>query len=312
MIEASRIYLLRTARLELLVAIAGVAVLGGVELWTGLQVAGVDIDPGCLLQVARTCDPTLVAQYSSAFANSSLIQAGGLGLAVAVSALLGTVAIASELESGTVQTAWSLDRRRARWFRSRIFAFGGAVVALLLVLALASHWFEGLRRPMFDPGASFQAYRFRGPALVGVALATFGVASLVGAALGRTLPSLVVALGIGLGLVGLGHLVIFPNLAEPVPLLSDAPDTPDAVVASRYLDASGSYLTLDMVKARSPYDTAKQEFWDWASTTFREVAAGYEGRSYWTIALRELAVWTVVTAVLLVTTWGLVRRRRPT
>lgn len=312
MIEAARIYLLRTARLELLVAVGAVAALVAIQLWMALQVVGISIDPNCILQVSAGCDPNLVVQYSSAFVNGDLILAAGLGLAVTVGALFGTLAVGSEIESGTIQTAWWLDRRRSRWFWARILAFGAVAAGLILVLAVASQWFQALRRPMFDPGASFDFYRFRGPALLGAGLATFGVASLLGAAVGRTLPSLVIAVAVGLGLVGVGHVVVFPNLDETVPLLTDASATPDAIFASRYLDASGSYLTLDMVKARSPYDTSKQDFWDWASTTFREVAAGYEGRTYWTVALRELALWVGVTMVLLAASWAIVRRRRPT
>ncbi|GIW20370.1 MAG: hypothetical protein KatS3mg065_0666 [Chloroflexota bacterium] len=244
--------------------------------------------------------------------NGPIIQAAGLGVAVGVGTLLGTMAVASELESGTVQTAWWLDPKRSRWLRSRLVAFGTATLVLLLVLAATSHWFEALRRPMFDPGASFQAYRFRGPALLGAGLAAFAVGSFVGAVVGRTLPSMVIAVVVALGLLGVSHAVVFPNLAEIVPLLSSAADTPDAIVASRYLDASGSVLTLDMVKARSPFDTSKQDFWDWASTTFREVAAGYEGRSYWTVALREFALWLATAAALIGATWSVVRRRRPT
>jgi hypothetical protein len=312
MIEAARIYVLRTARLELLLAAVAVGALTATQAWTALQVVGIALDPGCLLQVTEACDPNLVVQYGSAFVNSPIIQAAGLGIAVGVGALLGTMAVGSELESGTVQTAWWLDPHRSRWLRSRLVAFGTATLVLLLVLAVTSHWFEALRRPMFDPGASFQAYRFRGPALLGAGLAAFGVGSLVGAVVGRTLPSMVVAVVVALGLVAVSHAVVFPNLAEAVVLRSSAIDSPDAIVTSRYLDASGSVLTLDMVKARSPFDTSKQDFWDWASATFREVGAGYEGRSYWTVAVREFTLWIATCAGLIGATWTVVRRRRPT
>ncbi|GIW20369.1 MAG: hypothetical protein KatS3mg065_0665 [Chloroflexota bacterium] len=46
MIEAAKIYVFRTARLELLLAVVAVGALTAAQAWTALQVVGVALDPG--------------------------------------------------------------------------------------------------------------------------------------------------------------------------------------------------------------------------------------------------------------------------
>lgn len=314
MIVAARLYLLGTARFEIAMAFAATVAVVAAQLVIGLQVSSLTVDPSCLLIVAETCDFETVARRQAALADSTALQIVGLGIAVAIAALLGTSAIATEIESGTVQTAWWLDRQRRRWFVARVLAFGGLTVVLLIVLAVASHWFQSIRQPFFDPGAAFDSYRFRGPALLAAGLGAFGASVLLGALIGRTLPVVILAVGLSLALVGLAHVAVFPNLAERELLVDDPrlPAWPHEILESRYQAPDGTILTLDAARAVSPFAPARQEFWNWLSETFQSVPFGYPGSAYWIVAIRELGIWAALSALMVSAAWFLVSRRRPT
>jgi hypothetical protein len=313
-ITAVRLWLFGTARIEAILAVVATVVLVAWQAFVGLQAAGLVIDPSCLLIVAETCDFEAVVRRRALFADELILELAGLGIAIGIGTLLGTTAIASEIESGTIQTAWWLDRRRSRWFLTRVLALGGLALALALVLAVVSHWFQSVRQPYFDPGASFDSYRFRGAVLLGVGLGAFGVSLFFGSLVGRTLPAIVLAVATTLVLVGLAHVVAFPNLAERVLLDLDprASAWPHQGLETRYEAPDGTILTLDMARAASPVDPAKQEFWDWLSATFRPVPFGYPGSFYWAVALRELGLWVGSSAAFTAAAWLVVRRRRPT
>lgn len=313
MIAAVRLFLFGTARLEAFLALVAALALVAWQGFVGLQASGLTLDPNCILIVAETCDFETVARRQALLADSVTLQLAGLGIVIGIGVLLGTTAIATEIETGTVQTAWWLDPRRSRWFLARVLALGSVVFALVLVLAVVSHWFQSVRQPYFDPGASFDGYRLRGAVLLGTGLGAFAVSLFFGSLVGRTLPAIVLAVATTLGLVGLAHIVVFPNLTERVLLVADprAPASPDEILEERYEAPDGSILTLAAARGASPVDTSKQDFWDWLNTTFRSVPFGYPGSSYWTVALRELTLWVVASLGFAAAAWFVVRRRRP-
>jgi hypothetical protein len=77
----------------------------------------------------------------------------------------------------------------------------------VLVLGLAGGWLGdilmGLRQRGVDPWRNFEGFGVRGPAIAAVALLVFGIAGLVGAAVGRQLPALLISGAvIGFGVYG--------------------------------------------------------------------------------------------------------------
>jgi len=112
-------------------------------------------------------------------------------LPFAVGLLGGVPLVGRDLETRTAQTAWSLSGSRLRWL-------GRQVVPVLVLLgvavafaALAADVLEATRAP-WSSYSKIGDMPLHGPIVVGRALAGFGFGLLLGAAIGRTLPALIV------------------------------------------------------------------------------------------------------------------------
>ncbi len=115
-------------------------------------------------------------------------------LPLLIGMVLGVGVVAPELEAGTAPSAWVLARSRARWLRGRMLPSLVAATAVLALLAVASQILWLAREPYLpNPWLSFDDASLHGPILVAKGLAAYGVALLVGALLGRTLPAVILA-----------------------------------------------------------------------------------------------------------------------
>ncbi len=168
------------------------------ECFRGQILGGEDLAALCLPYQAA------MLAYGDAFgtvANPASI--GTLVAPIVVALVMGIAALAREIEQQTTNFAWSIAPSRATWLRDRLIP----ILIVVLVLGLAGGWLGdmlmGLRLRGVDPWRNFEGLGLRGPAIAAAALLVFGLASLVGAAVGRQLPALLISGAvIGFGVYG--------------------------------------------------------------------------------------------------------------
>lgn len=118
----------------------------------------------------------------------------GWAAPVLVGVMWGAPIVAREIEQHTAPITWSLAVSRSRWLAGRAMPIAVATVLLLGLLGFSSELLTQARMAGDDPG--FLRYDQRGVLLPLRAALAFTVALTVGAILGRTLPSLMVATAI--------------------------------------------------------------------------------------------------------------------
>jgi len=115
--------------------------------------------------------------------------------------LTGVAIVGREVERGTARLAWSLAPSRATWFAGRLLPLLAVVAAVGLLTGLAGDRLSASMIPGTNPWASLADFGSRGVDQAARVVFAFAVAVLVGAALGRALPALLV-----------GTIVIFLGL----------------------------------------------------------------------------------------------------
>lgn len=185
----------RQQRWELILVVAGIGLATGAMFWVGGQVEATrSLRDSCLASVAiqEACNAQ-VAQAWDAFDKGQRLLGLMLIAPFGVGLILGTPLVARELEGGTAPLAWSLSRSRVRWLVGRV-GFAALITFLVLAsLAIASDHLAALMYPERHLGRDFDWYGQRGWLLVARGVGVLAVAVLVGAVLGRTLPTLLVA-----------------------------------------------------------------------------------------------------------------------
>lgn len=303
----------RVQRVEIVIlalacaALAGVALLLVTQLHAAAPPAGCFDSPG---GATTGCpDPS---SFSNLAQFSREIQAGIALLPLAIGAALGSQLVGQEIERGTAQLAWSHARSRRRWLAERSLISAALVAALLVLPSLLSHLLQGAIEPTADPAASLVSLGARGPALVmrGIAALAFGV--LLGAALGRVLPALLLSLPIYLLLVfvttpiatfGESHTLLGPLGTSAIghSIVSD----------DRYLARDGVLLTYPEVISRAP-DPADEPGTDgWVEENFQHVAIGIPGSRYPALEARLALFLGAVSTFAFIIAGAVVRRRRP-
>lgn len=127
-------------------------------------------------------------------------------LPLGMGALLGVGITAGEIEHRTAPISWSLSVRRIRWLMVRSLPVALALVVVLSVAAGFAELAERGRLVTDQPG--FYDHQLRTMIVPARGLLAFAIGLAVGAAIGRTLPALLVALGFGTAItVGIGLLV---------------------------------------------------------------------------------------------------------
>jgi hypothetical protein len=156
--------------------------------------------PEALCQTYRVT----IAEYGDAVSNLGNPAAiGTLVVPLLVALVFGIALVGRELEQLTTNFAWSIAPSRASWLRDRLIP----ILLVVLALGLAGGWLGdilmGLRQRGVDPWRNFEGLGVRGPAIAATGLLVFGVAGLVGAAVGRQLPALLISGAvIGFGVYG--------------------------------------------------------------------------------------------------------------
>lgn len=185
----------RMHRWEVLASVAGVALLTAAMAWFTWQLRTLAAtQPGCLdpSTYVEACEQSSQPFYelvnrAELLSYMAWVAPFGMGL------LLGVPLVSREIEQRTAGIAWTLSRSRARWLARRVAFLALVMVALLLVVAIASEVLAAAAMPTHHLDRDFGWYGRRGGLIIVRGLAALGVGVLLGAVLGRVLPALLVA-----------------------------------------------------------------------------------------------------------------------
>jgi hypothetical protein len=294
-----------------LVALRGIAFPAGCfEAWLGGPVP-VDLPGG----PSEACTAAMGAFNDLNESVGGKVMAAMALLPLVAGLILGVPIVSRELEGRTAAVSWSLSGRRVRWFAGRTLPILVVLVAALSVAALAATAVASSRQPWFDGQPAFWDAALFGPPVVGRAIAAFGIAALVGAFVGRTLPALLIA-GVAwvllIGGVGELHGRWLDARKEVVADASGgAPGGWNGIIVDvRWQAPDGAMLTEAEVFAQAP---ANQDPFAWLSERgYEQVQLGVpiERLSEW--QWLELGGLAIVGLGSLAAAAVVVERRRPT
>lgn len=224
--------------------------------------------------------------------------------------LLGVPLVGRELEARTAAVAWALASSRRRWLAGRMVPILLLTLGIAAIAAMTSSLLEGARSGNGLWVSAFNDASLFGPPVVAHALAGLGLGMFAGALLGRTLPALI---------VGAALAVLVANASigvrwRSVPDSNVIQETPSAQLDPandfRWVTADGQMLSRDEARATVPSTTV--DVVGWLDEHYRPV---YLGPSETTAAQwqqSEVAAYLLGSGVLLLVTFALVDRRRPT
>ena len=190
-------------RAAVILGLVMVAVAGGAIAYLG----SFDIPEECFgPSDLALCNPYQAVRFAYGDAVSNVGNPAAIAtlvVPIVVGVVLGIALLARELEQQTTNFVWSIAPSRTAWLRDRL----APMLLVLLILGLAGgglgDLLMGLRQRGVDPWQNFEALGLRGPAIAGAGLMVFGIAGLVGAAVGRQLPALLISGAlIGFGVYG--------------------------------------------------------------------------------------------------------------
>ncbi len=224
---------------------------------------------------------------------------------------LGTPIVAREIEGRTGSLAWSLAVSRRSWLIARVgpallFVIVGSGMLAIVgeVLTHAMPWAEGA-----DIG--FADYAMRGPLVVVRAVEVFAIALAFGALVARQLPAMLLAAVVTFAILG------GIQLNQDAALASAAvPLDPQAMQQGAYPkiygsvlrdDATGQLVSYEDYSALHPAAAVNRDL----PEGITPVQFAVPGFRYGEFALRESAMLLVAATVATVTTFAVVRRRRP-
>lgn len=222
--------------------------------------------------------------------------------------LAGGPVVAREIESGTARLAWSLGPSRLRWFVHR--AVPPLMLTLLagLVIGWTADALIHLVEPLLDLDQTFAAFRQRG-LLIGVqALLVASIALAVGALLGRSVPTFIVALVLFGGLlIGTEKVEAVAFQREALTTTSFSYDAGDLVVGNAVQLPDGSIVSYEELIALHPEIA---EF-GYSPDQYPNVTYYIPGSRYHEIERREALALTAVAVLFTVLAAATVARRRP-
>jgi len=196
MLQSARLTL-KHHRFEVVSAVVAAILVGAAALWVGARLAELDIPGRCypiwlgsVAEMTPECSASIRAfqEVYSAPAGLVLVAMGVLPLTVGL--IAGVSVVGRELETRTAQTAWALAASRRRWFARQLWpilvvlglAMAFAATAASLLVASRTAYYFGV---LDDIG-------LHGPLALARAVMALGLGLVTGAALGRTLPALIV------------------------------------------------------------------------------------------------------------------------
>jgi len=225
--------------------------------------------------------------------------------------LTGVAIVGREVERGTARLVWSLAPSRAAWFGGRLLPVVAAVAAVALLCGLAADRLSMSVVPGTTPWASLLDYGNRGVDLAARVLFAFAVSVLIGAALGRVLPALLVAtivIFVGLGGGASVHGRILATEALPIASENNYYDPANLTYDSGFVAPDGSYLSYDAMVHLYPQPTDPDAAWN---PPYPQAQLTVLGARYPFVVGREVVVLLAGVLGTLLLSFVLVRRARP-
>jgi len=319
MLASARVTL-KHHRFEVLATILAALGLAAACLWLNSQLLAVNARPDCFREwmdgpdsASRECATAVRAFSDILFSNMSWIDPGMAILPFVVGIFIGVPVVARELETRTAQTAWSLSPSRTRWLANQIWPLVLVAGTAICIASIASSMLHATRINAFPPQI-FEGLGFHGPLVAARALAAFGLAMLIGAVVGRSLPAVVLA-----AVVCLFAVLFVPTYArdawartQPSQLFEWSDPTPRITFDDFYRTPSGGFISLGEALSLVPEESADNPYAWMLENGYISFSRGItaETASQWEPL--EVA-GTLVAGVLLVgATTPVVNRRRPT
>jgi hypothetical protein len=244
--------------------------------------------------------------------------AGAIGILSAVATVtpfaagifLGAPLLSREIEHRTAPMAWSLSRSRRSWLAWRTVPLLVLLVVALLALGQASAF---LLETAQEGELGFQQFGMFGPILAARGLAVFGVGLLVGLALGRVLPALLVTALATVAIVGgtsVGRDLLMREEAVWVPMGDQAEAVHMVFDQGFRSDATGDVISWDEAYSQYPdsFDPMTGEGGPPGMTSVWRIVPPAAFDLY---VAREIGVLAAAFLIVGGLTAGLVHRRRP-
>ena len=309
----------RLYRFELLAILGYGLILAGLAAFVAYRLQSVYPGVDCIRQwqgapAPPGCEST-VDFFDQNEAEAGKVMAAMWLLPLVAGVLAGSVLVAREVEHRTTEFAWSVGTSRRRWFVDRVAPVFVVAVGAVVLAAIVGEVLEGSRAPWMNPLVSAQDFGLRGPIVVALAVAAFGISVFVGAVIGRMLPALILSAVL---LVGV-RTVVDENVpfGEPVVILPDsifseivATDYP-LITGGAWQAPDGRLLGFDEARALAPTGPGADDPSVWLSEHGKDVTLGVPGPNVWHVEFRESAILLGIGLVGLVGAAVVVDRRRP-
>jgi hypothetical protein len=252
-----------------------------------------------------------LAEFMSLNSTGGLILVAASLLPFVAGALLGSQLVAREVDYRSAQLAWWLSPSRTRWLVERMAPLVLVTIAFLTPPAIATTMLEQARNPNIEVWHSFVDFGLWGPPFVTSAVAALAVGMLAGSVLGRVLPSLLVSVaGAALLYMALPALAVLPQ--SPAVYAGGQPLSPGSIsVSGGCLQADGTVLSYDAVRANAPASLEPDEQMGWVGEHCQSVGLGIPGDRAPIVTLTEAGLAGAVVLVAFGATALVVVRRRP-
>lgn len=235
----------------------------------------------------------------------------------------GAPLVAREVETGTHRLAWTQSVSRHRWLTVKLVAFLAATVAGAVIVSLSFNWWLSVAEQLNNAAQSSLSrlqppeFDLTGVAPIGTALFAFALGTAAGAVIRRTIPAMVVTVGLFLAVMiplQSWRYRLFTPLTVAGPFGQTSPVQPGAYALSTgYADAARHPVTFDQILA-----VCGQRIGDngegvpltcLTSHGFRLTQTYVPGSAYWPLQFIEAGAFTAVAVVLLaVAVWWTTRR----
>lgn len=259
-------------------------------------------NPGCFQYIPRGPE---CSQVLSDFA--PLEQAARILLVIGSAApwvlgvVLGSSAIAPEIEHGRVEYSWVLASSRLRWLLWQLLPVAAVVLLLACTFGGVGELLTRARLGTTDPG--FLGFDERGVLLILRALAGFIVATTMGTLIGKILPTVLLsALLLGVLSVGL-YLVLEPWRAAEASVQTDLEFTDDPDLANGMYLGQVAILPNGTVTRNRRVDLLPEDY-----------VEGYlvlPSSEFWTWTVREAVIVGAAGAAGIVILVPILAKRRP-
>jgi hypothetical protein len=300
-------------RAAVILGLIMVAVAGGAIAW----LRSFDIPDECFGPAdLALCNPYQAARFAYGEAVSNVGNPAAIAtlvVPIVVGVVLGIALLARELEQQTTNFAWSIAPSRTAWLRDRVIP----MLLVLLVQGLAGGGLGdilmGLRQRGVDPWQNFEALGLRGPAIAGAGLMVFGIAGLVGAAVGRQLPALLISGA----LIGFGVYGAFAVSDGWVQGDAEVGTYDQVAIGDKVLDSlvrtpEGEYISWDEAYQRYGSELDTLNYDGTSSATGLSVATRYvPGEKYPAAVARLSGLLGLGGLAAIALTFVVVQRRRP-